>query len=201
MRIAREALPFAVVFGAAACAVALWSLWAAVVPAALVLFTLYFFRDPERVAPADPLAILSPADGRIIRASGSRVSVFLNLMDVHICRAPVEGRVQKVVSVPGKFLAAFKDAASEQNERTTIDLETARGRCAFTLVAGLVARRIVCKVSAGRRVAAGERVGLIRFGSRVDLDLPAAARLAVRVGDRVVGGETVIARYDPAAGV
>jgi phosphatidylserine decarboxylase len=201
VRIAREALPFAVIFGALACAVALWSLWAAMVPVALVLFTLYFFRDPERVAPTDSLAILSPADGRIIRASGSRVSVFLSIMDVHICRAPVEGRVQDVVSVPGKFLAAFKDAASEQNERTTIELETTRGRCDFTLVAGLVARRIVCKVSAGRRVAAGERVGLIRFGSRVDVDLPASARLAVRVGDRVVGGETVIARHDAAPGV
>ena len=194
MRIAEEAAPFAAGWMVLGGALALWSPTAALVPLGLLAFTLYFFRDPERLPPVEPDVVVSPADGRILQAGPARISVFLNLTDVHICRAPVGGLVGSVAHVSGRFLAAFKDEASEQNERTLITVETERGPLAFTLVAGLIARRIVCKVVPGQSVATGERVGLIRFGSRVDVDLPAGARIEVRVGRRVVAGETVIAR-------
>lgn len=195
MRIDSAAWPLAAGLGVAAAALAWWSWWLAVVPAAGLLFTLNFFRDPERATPSDPTAIVSPADGRIIRADARRVSVFMNVFDVHVCRAPVAGRVVDVRHVAGDFLAAFRDEASDHNERTTIVLAPERGEpVPFTLVAGLVARRIVCRVEPGRALAAGERVGLIRFGSRVDVDLPAGARPTVAVGDRVVAGVSVLGR-------
>jgi phosphatidylserine decarboxylase len=167
----------------------------AVVGALLLLFTLNFFRDPDRHTPEDPAAMISPADGRILRADSVRVSIFMNVFDVHVCRSPVAGRVTVVAHEPGRFLAAMKDEASEQNERTTIVVQTPDGRTVrFVLVAGLVARRIVCRVAAGSPIRAGERVGIIRFGSRVDVDLPEGALPSVQVGDRAVAGETVIAR-------
>jgi phosphatidylserine decarboxylase len=172
----------------------------AVVGLLALVFTLNFFRDPERRAPEDPAAIVSPADGRIIRSDAGRVSIFMNVFDVHVCRSPVAGSVTTVTHTPGRFLAAMKDAASDQNERTTIDVRPAAGApVRFTLVAGLIARRIVCRVEAGRDLAAGERVGIIRFGSRVDVDLPAGSAPAVAIGQRVVAGESVIARR-PGAG-
>jgi len=195
LRIAREAFPFATGLLLLAGAVALWSPWASVAPLCLLAFTLYFFRDPDRKTPARPGVIVSPADGRIIRAAGGHVSVFLNLLDVHVCRAPTGGRIQSVAHVPGRFLAAFKDAASEQNERTSIVLEGEHASLSFTLVAGVLARRIVCKVAPGQCVRAGERIGLIRFGSRVDMELPPSACLEVRLGDRVIAGETVIGTF------
>ncbi len=161
-----------------------------------LLFTLWFFRDPERKTPGDPDAMISPADGRIIRADSERISIFMNVFNVHVCRAPMAGRVVEVTHTPGRFLSAFKDAASEQNERASIDLDldSRERNLRFTLVAGLIARRIVCRVGEGRRLAAGERVGLIRFGSRVDVDLPPGAESTVGVGDRVVAGESILAR-------
>jgi len=190
-------LPFAVGWAALAAVLAPWSPWGSLVPLGLLAFTLYFFRDPERVPPAQAEVLVSPADGRIVRAEPERVSIFLSLTDVHVCRAPQGGRIRGVNHVRGRFLAAFHEEASEQNERTTITLETSRGPLVFTLVAGLIARRIVCKVVRGQSVAVGERVGLIRFGSRVDLDVPPNARIEVRVGDRVRAGESVIARFMP----
>jgi phosphatidylserine decarboxylase len=194
MKLDREALPFSVTLVALAAAGAFFQPWAAAVPAVLLAFTLWFFRDPERRPPGDPAALLSPADGRIIVASARRVSVFMNVFDVHVCRSPVAGTVASVEHVPGSFLSAFRDAASEHNERTSVVVDPGGEPVRFTLVAGLIARRIVCRVGPGRALAAGERIGLIRFGSRVDVDLPPGARPVVRVGDRVVGGETVIAR-------
>jgi phosphatidylserine decarboxylase len=185
------------VAGAAAATIAfaiLTPVWAAI-PAALLLFTLNFFRDPERHTPKEPGAVISPADGRILRADSERVSIFMNVFDVHVCRSPVAGRVTKVLHEPGRFLAAMKDEASEQNERTTIVVASPGGvNVRFVLVAGLVARRIVCRVAVGMSLAPGERVGIIRFGSRVDVDLPAGAKANVAIGDRVVAGETVVAR-------
>jgi phosphatidylserine decarboxylase len=119
----------------------------------------------------------------------------MNVFDVHVCRSPVAGRVMSVGHQPGRFLAAMTDESSEQNERTAIVVQPPDGASVrMVLVAGLVARRIVCRVAVGRTLRSGERVGIIRFGSRVDLDLPPGATPAVRVGDRVVAGETVVAR-------
>jgi len=195
MRLDRAAWPF--VLGL--CAVTLCLFWfspaLSVVGVVLLVFTLNFFRDPERHAPENADALISPADGRIIRADGTRVSIFMNVFNVHVCRSPVSGRVASVEHEPGRFLAAMKAEASEQNERTAIVVQPPTGDpVRFVLVAGLIARRIVCRVAAGQELRAGERVGIIRFGSRVDLDLSAGTAPAVSVGDRVVAGETVVAR-------
>src|SRR5262245_44603061 len=194
MRLDRAALPFLVVEGLAAVVLAWAAPWWSAIPIAAALFTAWFFRDPPRSVPQDPAAILSPADGKIIRADGSGVSVFMNVFDVHVCRVPVGGRVASVEHHPGKFFAAFQDAAATENERTDIVVASERGDLRFTLVAGLIARRIVCRVQPGAVLAAGDRVGVIQFGSRVDIQLPPESGLAVRVGDRVVAGVTVLAR-------
>jgi len=192
--IAKESIPFVAVLVVASIGVGAWRPWAALVPLGLLAFVLWFFRDPERSVAAPPGSVLSPADGRIIRVEDARISVFLNVFNVHVCRSPVAGRVRSVVSTPGRFLAAFKDEASEHNERTTIELEGPGYRVDLVLVAGLIARRIVPWVTEGRNVESGERVGIIRFGSRVDLRLPPGSRPTVQIGDRVRGGLTVIAR-------
>lgn len=195
MRFDPAGWPFVAGFAILTALVAWWSAGLATIPAALLLFTLNFFRDPDRTPPSDPAALVSPADGRVIRADTGRISVFMNVFDVHVCRSPIAGRVVDVTHVSGRFLAAMKDDASEHNERTAIVVRPAAGEpVRFTLVAGLVARRIVCRVAAGSALACGDRVGIIRFGSRVDLDLPPGAIPAVAVGQRVVAGETVIAR-------
>ena len=188
--------PFVAVATVVAVALAFWSPWSGVAGAALVLFVLNFFRDPERRTPDDPRALVSPADGKVIRADRERVSIFMNVFDVHVCRSPAGGRITSVTSEAGRFLAAMKDAASDSNERTVLVVAVPeRGSVRFALVAGLIARRIVCRVAPGREVRAGERIGMIRFGSRVDVDVPVGAEPVVRIGDRVVAGETVVARW------
>ena len=195
MTLDRAGWPFVAGLGAITLASSVFVPSLAALGAVLLVFTLNFFRDPERRAPEDPGLFLSPADGRVIRPDGARISIFMNVFDVHVCRTPVAGRVTSLVHEPGRFLAAMKHQASEQNERTAIVVQTPEGeRVRFVLVAGLVARRIVCRVAAGRSLAAGERVGIIRFCSRVDLDLPAGSMPAVGVGDRVIAGESVVAR-------
>lgn len=195
MKIDPAGWPFIAGLGVAALLAAWWSPWLALLPLALLLFTFNFFRDPEREIPSDPSLILSPACGRVIRADASRVSIFMNVFDVHVCRSPVEGAVLSVEHLRGSFVAASRDAASEHNERVMLVVAPPTGPAVrVTLVAGLIARRIVCRVTPGRVLAAGERVGIIRFGSRVDVDLPAGASIAVAVGDRAVSGETVLAR-------
>lgn len=195
MKLDPAGVPFVVALLLLAVAAAFWSPWLAVLPAALLAFTVNFFRDPERVVPDDPAAILAPACGKIIRADAARVSIFMNVFDVHVCRAPVAGRVVSVERRAGRFLSAFREEASDANERTSIVVSADPGEpVQFALVAGLIARRIVCRVAPGRDLAAGARVGIIRFGSRVDVDLPGDAAPVVRVGDRVVSGETVLAR-------
>jgi phosphatidylserine decarboxylase len=195
MMLDRAGWPFVAGLGAFTLVLYALAPWLAAVGAVLLVFTLNFFRDPQRRPPDDPGAFLSPADGRIIRADAQRISIFMNVFDVHVCRSPVAGRVTSVVHEPGRFVAAMTDEASEHNERTAIVVQNPEGNpVRFALVAGLVARRIVCRVAAGRVLAAGERVGIIRFGSRVDVDLPAGTAPAVGVGDRVVAGETVVAR-------
>jgi len=194
MRIARESAPFLLIFGLASLAAAWLHPAVAVPPVLLLLFTVWFFRDPERTTPDEAGALISPADGKIIVVGPERISIFLNVFNVHVCRTPQAGEVRDVQHVSGRFLAAFKDDASEHNERTAIVVADGTRTVRFVLVAGLVARRIVCKVRPGQRLGAGERIGLIRFGSRVDVDLPPGVRPAVALGQRVVAGETVIAR-------
>jgi len=195
VRIDPAGWPFVVGLGVAALAAAFWSPWLALIPVLLLAFTVNFFRDPERRVPTDSALILAPACGRVIVAGPSRVSIFMNVFDVHVCRSPVAGRVVSVEHTRGKFVSAYRDAASEHNERVVLVLEPPSGGAVrVTLVAGLVARRIVCRVAAGRTLTAGERIGIIRFGSRVDVDLPGDARVAVALRDRVVSGETALAR-------
>jgi len=197
---AREGWPIVAAAGLiAALALGLFGPWSLVAGLPALLFCAWFFRDPERVSPADPDALLCPADGRILEAGPRRVSVFMNVFDVHVCRAPAAGRVEDLEHRAGRFLSAFKSEASEENERLRITLAAGERRVHFTLVAGLIARRIVSRVRTGQHVRAGERIGLIRFGSRVDLELPAGARVAVAPGDRVRAGVTVLARI-PGAG-
>jgi len=194
LRIDPAGWPFVAGLALVAIAALFWSPWVAALPLALLLFTLNFFRDPERSVPADPALVLSPACGRIIRADASRISIFMNVFDVHVCRSPVAGRVVSVEATRGSFVSAYRDAASEHNERVVLVIAPPAGPpVRVTLVAGLIARRIVCRVAAGRTLAAGERIGIIRFGSRVDVDLPAGSRVSVALRDRVVSGETPLA--------
>jgi phosphatidylserine decarboxylase len=168
----------------------------------------YFFRDPDRVTPTRPGLVVSAADGKIVGvdvvppprelelgdAPLTRISVFLSVLDVHIVRSPVTGRITRSRYVRGKFLNAELDKASEENERRALLIETADGdKVGVVLIAGLIARRIVTFVGEGASVAAGERIGLIRFGSRVDVYLPARAKPLVATGQTALGGETVLA--------
>jgi phosphatidylserine decarboxylase len=162
------------------------------------LFCLYFFRDPERVVPEGPVAV-SPADGKVVHIrplhdGTRRVSIFLNIFDVHINRAPVGGRVTDVSYQAGKFVMAHREEASSDNEQNTLVIESEGSRVVTRQIAGLIARRIVCRKKPGDRVARGERFGLIKFGSRVDVFLGREWDLAVQPGDRVKGGSSILAR-------
>jgi phosphatidylserine decarboxylase len=167
----------------------------------LAAFCLYFFRDPNREVPAGPVAV-SPADGKVVvvkpENGGQRISIFLNVFDVHVNRTPIPGRVVDVHYQEGQFLVASKEAASHSNEQNIITVEgTVAGqttRIMFKQIAGLIARRIVCYTKPGATLAAGERVGLIKFGSRVDVQLGPEWDVVVRVGQRVSAGSSVIAR-------
>lgn len=204
--IVREGLPFvAGAGGAAALSGALgWTglMW---LLGAATLFTAWFFRNPERTAPRIEGAVVAPGDGRVIaieqeyepkflKDQGTRVSIFLNIFDVHVNRIPCDGTIEDIAYQPGRFVAANKPEATLRNEQNALMIRAPRGNKVLCVqVAGLLARRIVCWARPGERVNCGERYGLIRFGSRMDLFLPLTARLTVRVGDCVKGGETVLA--------
>jgi phosphatidylserine decarboxylase len=173
----------------------------------LAAFCLNFFRDPERAIPAGPVAV-SPADGKVVSirqddAGGHRVSIFLNVFDVHVNRTPIPGKVSCVTYKKGEFLVASKADASSQNEQNIITVEGVVGgrptKIKFSQIAGLIARRIICYKKPGDVLDPGERVGLIKFGSRVDVFLGPEWTVAVHEGDRVVAGATVIARIREAA--
>lgn len=205
--LAREGWPFVAVAVAAAAAVAalagiVWSipLWLA------VAFLVQFFRDPPRQVRAAPRAIVSPADGRIVRVEAVRdpntgsdallISVFMNVFNVHSNRAPVDGVIEQIQYRPGAFVHADLDKASERNEANAIVLRTPTGeRISVVQVAGLIARRILCYVRAGDRLERGQRFGFIRFGSRVDVYLPRFVRPMVAVGDVVHAGTSVLAEF------
>jgi phosphatidylserine decarboxylase len=200
--VAPEGWPFILPAAAAACIMAVMG-WggAAAVFAVVALAFLGFFRDPDRVAPDLAGAVLAPADGRVMVITEAadpwvgpavRVSIFLSPLDVHVNRAPIGGLVKNVEYAAGRFLAAYRPEASEQNERCAVSLDGERARVTVTQISGVLARRIVCRVRPGDTLRAGERYGLIRFGSRTDLVLPRGTEVRVRVGDRVRGGESVM---------
>lgn len=164
----------------------------------LAAFMAYFFRDPQRTIPNDADAVISAADGRVTRVedreNGKFVSVFLSPLDVHINRAPISGKIVKVDYIKGKKNPATSDEASLINERNALTIEGEKMTVICTQIAGIVARRIVCWSKLGEKLAVGEKFGLIKFSSRTDLLMPKNVEVLVKVGDRVVGGETVIAR-------
>jgi phosphatidylserine decarboxylase len=173
----------------------------------LGLFVFYFFRDPERAIPGEPGTVVSPADGHIVEIvdelldsrMGHRISIFLSIWDVHVQRAPVAGRIANVVYHPGRFYAAYRSAASRENEQNIIYIHTPQGTLVFKQIAGAIARRVICWKEEGQMVALGERVGLIRFGSRVDIWLPMEAEVTVRRGQKVKGGESILAKWNSIA--
>jgi phosphatidylserine decarboxylase len=186
----------------------LWLGWGvgALIGALLTLGVALFFRDPERYVPQSPEAIVSPADGKVMEvttpeAGRGRISVFLSILDVHVNRAPYGGKVGQVVYTPGKFLAAYRQQASLVNEANSITIQNHGREFLVRQIAGVIARRIVCRVRPGDVLEKGQRYGLIRFGSRVDLVLPPDAEVVVHVGDRVRGGETILAFLKEPQGV
>lgn len=181
-----------------------WGFW--VKEAAMLWFLglLVFFRDPDRSADSHPGAIVAPADGKVmviaeefeptfLKAPAKRVSIFLSIFDVHVQRAPVAGSVEWMQHTPGKFMTAWKPEASVENERQAIGINGSSQKVLVHQIAGLIARRIVGWVKPGDSVSRGDRIGMIKFGSRVDVFLPASVDLSVKVGDRVKGGSDVIA--------
>jgi len=203
--IAREGWPFLAIALILAVAATIWcSAWS--VPLWIIaLFVLQFFRDPARAIPQDADAVLSPADGRIVKVErvndpyvqreAIKVSVFMNVFNVHSNRSPVDGVVQRVQYFPGKFVNADLDKASTENERNAVWIKTADGQDITSVqVAGLIARRILCYVKAGDVLARGQRYGFIRFGSRVDVYLPLTATVKVAIGDKVSATTTILAQ-------
>lgn len=166
-------------------------------------FVFCFFRDPERAIPSEPGSVVSPADGRIVVVTteewegrpGKRVSIFLAIWNVHVNRSPAAGRITNVVHRPGRFFAAMRARASAENEQNVIYLQTDAGEIVFKQIAGWIARRVVCWKAPGATVERGERIGLIRFGSRADLWLPEDAEVLVTPGQRVRGGSSVLAHW------
>ena len=204
--IAREGWPFLAIAIAVALLVAVFAGWWWSLPLWLAaLFVLQFFRDPPREVPEDPRAVVSPADGRIVAVEKSRdpwlerdalkISVFMNVFNVHSNRAPVDGTVKQAWYHAGRFVNAALDKASLENERNALWLRTRSGADVTCVqVAGLIARRILCYVSAGAELARGERFGFIRFGSRVDVYLPPESRPVAAIGDKVYAAQSVLAR-------
>ncbi len=174
----------------------------------LAAFFLYFFRDPDRVSPQDPSLVLSPADGRVLVAGPAdpkatpagewkQISIFLSPMDVHVNRSPVSGRVTKIDFRKGKFLPAYHHDAASTNERSEVWVDRGGLPVVFRQIVGILARRVVCRVKPGDQLKAGERFGIMKFGSRMDVFLPPSAELRIAVGDSVIGGVTVIAVLRP----
>lgn len=168
-----------------------------------VVFTLYFFRDPNRPLPTEENAIFAPADGRVVeivtefeplflKDQVTRVSIFLSIFDVHVNRIPISGTVEFFNYRRGKFLVAYRKQASQENEQTAIGIRSANCQLLFKQIVGSIARRIVCHVREGSKVVAGEKFGMIKFGSRVDIALPKNVKIMVQVGQKVQAGQTII---------
>ena len=206
IRIAKEGYPL--IFTAAI--VTLLAFVAGWVPLGIILGLIGlaiagFFRDPERQPPAGEGLVVSPADGKVVSVAGvsndflgsaTRISIFLSPLDVHVNRIPVEGRIEKITYQPGRFIAAYKEEAAQRNEQNALSILDSEGRkLSVVQIAGVLARRIICHAKPGDRLARGERFGLIMFGSRTDTYLPEGCQVEVFEGQRVKGGETVLARF------
>jgi phosphatidylserine decarboxylase len=207
--IARESVPFLLITGVPTLLLGLYSqqtgsLWSTGVCGLLFVLTTFiafFFRDPDRSPPEGECNCLASGDGKVVAISevedewvgkATQVSIFLSVFNVHVNRAPCSGQVSTVEYHPGKFRLAFLDKASEDNEHTIVRIQGSQFRTAVKQIAGFVARRIVCRLDSGQTIAAGERFGLIRFGSRIDHLLPEGSEVKVALGDHVKAGETVI---------
>src|SRR3989338_374053 len=206
----KEGYKFILIFALLTAILSLMSSTLGLIGLVLTLWCVFFFRDPERVIPVEENVIVSPADGVITRVEYSvegpedlgygnkkfnKISVFLNVFNVHVNRAPISGTVVKINYKPGKFLSANAEDASSENERNSVIVRTADGtEVIFVQVAGLVARRIICDLEEGQQVATGERYGIIRFGSRADIYLPENIEIKSLLGQTMIGGETVIAK-------
>lgn len=206
LKFAPEGYPFIVVFGIITVLVAYFAgLLFAILPLLPTLFMFYFFRDPERKAPDEKDVFVSPADGKVvlirdveeskyINAEMKEISIFMSPMDVHVNRVPCDGTVKKVRHNKGRFAAAYKEDSSVTNENIEMVIETAYGPVLLRQVAGFVARRAVCRKKEGERLARGERYGMIKFSSRLDIYLPQNVTVQVKIGDKVRAGETILAR-------
>lgn len=208
----KEGYKFIFIFAMVTVLLAFMSNTLGLIGVVLTLWCIFFFRDPERVTPIDETAIISPADGVVTRVDYgveapddlgygkqkfNKISVFLNVFNVHVNRVPVGGTVTKVNYKPGKFLSANAEEASDENERNSVVVKTENGtEILFVQVAGLVARRIISELTEGQKVVAGERYGIIRFGSRADIYLPENVAIKCLVGQTMIGGETIIAKLD-----
>ena len=202
---AKEGIPFVAAFIAPAIILTLFGLWAGgTVLLLIAAYMAYFFRDPVRHPPTDDRVVVSPADGRVVQVvpvnpepnleSATQVSIFLSPLDVHINRSPIGGKVVGVVHKPGAFHIASRDVASVENEQNVVTVQGRHVTIVFRQIAGVLARRVVCWKRNGDDVGLGERIGLMKFGSRMDVLLPHGVEVLVRKGDRVTGGITVIGR-------
>jgi len=204
VKLASEGYPYIIIFAATTIvALLLGGKWIVIVPFVITVFMVYFFRDPEREIPEGEGLFVSPADGKIIliqnvleeqhlKKEALQISIFMSPFNVHVNRAPCGGKVKEVRHNKGRFLAAYKDEASFKNENIEMTLETKFGDILVRQVAGYVARRAVCRVKAGASLKSGERYGIIKFSSRLDVYLPKDTEIKVKLGDRVKAGETII---------
>ncbi|MDP3259828.1 MAG: phosphatidylserine decarboxylase family protein [Thermodesulfovibrionales bacterium] len=202
--IAKEGYPYIIIFAATTIvALLLGGKWMVIVPFVITVFMVYFFRDPEREIPEGEGFFVSPADGKIIlikdvfekehlKADVKEISIFMSPFNVHVNRTPCDGKIKNIQHNKGKFMAAYKDEASFKNENIEMTLKTKYGDILVRQVAGYVARRAVCRANAGDSLKRGERYGIIKFGSRLDVYLPKNTEIKVKLGDRVKAGETVI---------
>lgn len=207
MKFAPEGYPYIVVSTAVTAAVFILfdNIWVAFLPLVLTLFMFFFFRDPERNIPEDKNIFLSPADGEIVvvkdtieneylKTDTKMISIFMSPLNVHVNRIPCDGVVKDVVHKKGKFLAAYKENASIENESISLVLGTKYGSILVKQIAGFIARRAVCRVKAGDALKQGERYGIIKFSSRLDVYLPKNSKINIKLGEKVKAGETVLSR-------
>ncbi len=206
MKFAPEGYPYIVVSTAVTAAVMIFfGIWIAFLPLVVMLFMFFFFRDPKRKTPEDKNIFISPADGEIVlvkdtfekeylKTDAKMISIFMSPLNVHVNRIPCDGVVKDVVHKKGKFLAAYKENASIENESISLVLDTKYGSILVKQIAGFIARRAVCRVKPGDTLKQGERYGIIKFSSRLDVYLPKNSKTSVKIGDKAKAGETVLSR-------